>query len=54
MNKHTTFVFKQYKHAYDIHVYSIWTYEKQISHNYYCQIITHEVCDVDVTYERIR
>ncbi len=21
-------------------------YEKQISHDYYCQIMTHEVCDV--------
>jgi hypothetical protein len=29
----------------DIHVYSIQTYEKHISHNYYCQIMTHEVCD---------
>jgi hypothetical protein len=30
----------------DICVYSIRTYEKQILHNYYCQIVTHEVCDV--------
>jgi hypothetical protein len=29
-----------------IRIYSIQTYEKQISHNYYCQIVTHEVCDV--------
>jgi hypothetical protein len=29
----------------DIHVYSIWTYEKQILHDYYCKIVTHEVCD---------
>jgi hypothetical protein len=29
-----------------IHVYSIQTYEKQISHDYYCQILTHEFCDV--------
>jgi hypothetical protein len=28
----------------DIHVYSIQTYEKN-SHNYYYQIVTHEVCD---------
>jgi len=30
----------------DIHVYSIRTYEKQILHNYYYQIVTYEVCDV--------
>jgi hypothetical protein len=30
----------------DIHVYSIQTYEKQILHDYYCQIVPHEVCDV--------
>jgi hypothetical protein len=30
----------------DIRVYSIWTYEKQILHDYYCKIVTHEVCDV--------
>jgi hypothetical protein len=30
----------------NIHVYSIQTYEKQISHVYYYQIMTHEVCDV--------
>jgi hypothetical protein len=30
----------------DIHVYSIWTYEKKISHDYYCQIMTHEVYNV--------
>jgi hypothetical protein len=29
----------------DIHVYSIRIYEKQILHDYYCQIITHEVYD---------
>jgi hypothetical protein len=29
----------------DIHVYFIQTYEKKISHDYYCQIVTHEVCD---------
>jgi hypothetical protein len=29
----------------DIHVYSIQTYEKQISHDYYSQIVIHEVCD---------
>jgi hypothetical protein len=28
----------------DIYVYSLQSYEKQISHDYYCQIITHEVC----------
>jgi hypothetical protein len=22
------------------------TYENKISHDYYCQIVTHEVCDV--------
>jgi len=30
----------------DIYVYSIWTYEKQILHNYYSQIVTYEVFDV--------
>jgi hypothetical protein len=30
----------------DIRDYSIQTYEKLILHNYYCQIVTHEVCDV--------
>jgi hypothetical protein len=29
----------------DICVYSIQTYEKQILHNYYCQIVIHEVSD---------
>jgi hypothetical protein len=29
----------------DIHVYSIQTYEKLISHHYYHQIVTHEICD---------
>jgi hypothetical protein len=28
-----------------IHVYFIQTYEKQILHDDYCQIMTHEVCD---------
>jgi hypothetical protein len=26
-------------------VYSMRTYEKKISNDYYCQIVTHEVCD---------
>ncbi len=51
---HTTSMFKQYKQLNDIRVYSIQTYEKKISHDYYCQIVTHEVCDVDLTYERIQ
>jgi hypothetical protein len=38
-------MFKQYKYMNDSHVYSIRTYEKQISYDYYCQIMTHEVCD---------
>jgi hypothetical protein len=29
-----------------ITVYFIRTYEKKISHDYYCQIVAHEVCDV--------
>jgi len=29
----------------DICIYSIRTYEKQILHNYYCQIVTHKICD---------
>jgi hypothetical protein len=29
----------------DICVYLIRTYEEQISHNYYYQIMIHEVCD---------
>jgi hypothetical protein len=29
---------------YDIHVYSIWTYEKQILHNYHCQFVAHNIC----------
>jgi hypothetical protein len=33
----------------DIHDYSIQTYEKLILHNYYYQIVTHEVCDVIFT-----
>jgi hypothetical protein len=40
-----TSMFKQYKKMNDIHVYSTWTNEKQISHDYYCQILTHEVFD---------
>jgi hypothetical protein len=31
----------------DICAYSIWTYEKQISHDNYYQIVTHEICDDD-------
>jgi hypothetical protein len=30
-----------------IYAYSIQTYEKQILHDYYCQIVTHEICDVN-------
>jgi len=30
----------------DIRVYFVSTYEKWISHKNYCQIVTHEVCDV--------
>jgi hypothetical protein len=33
----------------DIRDYSIQTYEKLILHGYYCQIVTHEVCDVIFT-----
>jgi hypothetical protein len=33
----------------DIYDYSIQTYEKVILHDYYCQIVTHEVCDVIFT-----
>jgi hypothetical protein len=33
----------------DIYDYSIWTYEKLISSDYYSQIVTHEVYDVLVT-----
>jgi hypothetical protein len=32
----------------DICVYSIWDYEKKNSHDYYCQIMTHEICDVEI------
>jgi len=42
---HMTSMFKQYKYMNDIHVYSIWTYEKQILHDNYHQIMAHEVCD---------
>jgi hypothetical protein len=45
---HTTLMFKQYKWMNDIHDYSIQTYEKLISNDYYYQIMTHEVCDVIV------
>jgi hypothetical protein len=30
-----------------IRVYSIWTFEKQISHGYYLQIMAYEVCDAN-------
>jgi hypothetical protein len=33
----------------DIHIYSIRTYEKKISHDYYYQIMAHEVYDVITT-----
>jgi hypothetical protein len=36
----------------DIHVYFIQIYEKQISHDCYCQIVTHEVCN-DVLHKPI-
>jgi len=39
-------MFKQYTYMNDIRVYSIRTYEKQIYHDYYCQIVAHEVCDL--------
>jgi hypothetical protein len=29
----------------DNHVYSIQSYENQISHNYYSQIVIHEICE---------
>jgi hypothetical protein len=29
----------------DMCVYSIQIYEKQMSYDYYCQIMVHEVCD---------
>jgi len=45
---HTISMFKQYKYMNDIYVYYIQTYEKQILHDYYCQIMTHEVYDVDL------
>jgi hypothetical protein len=32
----------------DICIYFIQTYEKQISHDYYCQILTHDICDDDL------
>jgi hypothetical protein len=38
----------------DISVYSIQTYEKQISHNYYYQIVTHEVCDASFSNNTLR
>jgi hypothetical protein len=33
----------------DIRVYFIQTCEKQILHDYYCQIMTYEICDVNVS-----
>jgi hypothetical protein len=30
----------------DICVYSIWTHGKQISHDNYCQTMTHEIWDI--------
>ncbi len=42
----TTSMFKQYTYMNDIYVYSKRTYEKYISHDYYCQIMAHEVCDL--------
>jgi hypothetical protein len=45
-----TLMFKQYKYMNDICVCSIQTYEKEILHNNYCQIVTHEVCD-DVSFQ---
>ncbi len=38
----------------DIHVYFIQTYEKQISHNYYCQIMTHEICDDETNNNNVK
>jgi len=35
----------------DICVYSIQTYEKQILGDYYCQIMTHEICDVTTLFK---
>jgi hypothetical protein len=34
----------------DIHVYSIQTYEMKILHDYYCQIVTHEICDEETIF----
>jgi len=36
-----TSMFKQQKFMNDIYVYSILSYEKKISHDYYCKIIAH-------------
>jgi hypothetical protein len=36
----------------DMHVYSIQIYEKNISHDDYCWIVAHEVCD-EMTYMMI-
>jgi len=47
-------MFKQYKYMNDIYVYYIQTYEKQILHDYYCQIMTHEVYDVDLGKPKIK
>jgi hypothetical protein len=49
---HTISMFKQYKYMNDIYVYYIQTYEKQILHDYYCQI--HEVCDVALGKPKIK
>jgi len=51
---HTISMFKQYKYMNDIYVYYIQTYEKQILHDYYCQIMTHEVYDVDLGKPKIK
>jgi hypothetical protein len=33
-------------YTYDVYVETIWTYEKQILHDYYCQIVAQKVYDV--------
>jgi hypothetical protein len=43
-------MFKQYKCMNDICVYFIRNYEKKISHDYYYQIVTHEICNVTLFY----
>jgi hypothetical protein len=45
---------KHYKQMNDIHVYSVQTYEKQISHDYYCQIVTYEVCNICFSFFQVR